>query len=37
MRKLYIVILQSAPDNIAPTLVAHAVLSAHLKFFSTRQ
>lgn len=30
--KLYIAILETVPDYIVPTLVAHAVLSAHLKF-----
>ncbi|SSY70602.1 hypothetical protein [Alysiella crassa] len=30
--KMYIAILESVPDYIVPTLVAHAVLSAHLKF-----
>lgn len=32
MHKLYIAILESVPDYMVPTLVAHAVLSAHLKF-----
>lgn len=30
--KLYIAILDKFPDYMAPTLVAHSVLSAHLKF-----
>lgn len=32
MLKMYIAVLDKVPDNIVPTLVAHAVLSAHLKF-----
>lgn len=30
--KLYIAILDEFPDYMTPTLVAHSVLSAHLKF-----
>ena len=30
--KLYISVLDEAPDFIVPTLVAHSVLNAHLKF-----
>jgi hypothetical protein len=30
--KLYIAILDEFPDYMAPTLVAHSVLSAHIKF-----
>ena len=30
--KLYIAILDDFPDFMTPTLVAHSVLSAHLKF-----
>ena len=30
--KLYIAVLEDVPDFIAPTLVAHSMLSAHLKF-----
>jgi hypothetical protein len=30
--KLYIAVLDQVPDYIVPTLVAHSVLSAHLKF-----
>jgi hypothetical protein len=30
--KLYIAILDEFPDFMTPTLVAHSVLSAHLKF-----
>ena len=30
--KLYIAVLDEAPDFMVPTLVAHAVLSAHLFF-----
>lgn len=32
MKRLYIAILDEFPDYMVPTLVAHAVLSAHLKF-----
>lgn len=32
MLKMYIAVLDSVPDAIVPTVVAHAVLSAHLKF-----
>lgn len=32
MLKMYIAVLDKVPDNMVPTLVAHAVLSAHLKF-----
>ncbi|WP_066800388.1 hypothetical protein [Moraxella oblonga] len=34
MYKMYIAILDSVPNYMVPTLVAHAVLSAHLKFSS---
>jgi hypothetical protein len=30
--KLYIAVLDEVPDYITPTLVAHSVLAAHLKF-----
>lgn len=30
--KMYIAILDEFPDYMAPTLVAHSVLAAHLKF-----
>ena len=30
--KLYIAVLDEFPDYMTPTLVAHSVLSAHLKF-----
>ena len=30
--KLYIAVLDEFPDYMTPTLVAHAVLAAHLKF-----
>ena len=33
MTKLYIAVLDEFPDYMTPTLVAHAVLGAHLKFF----
>lgn len=32
MNKLYIAVLDEFPDYMVPTLVAHAVLGAHLKF-----
>jgi hypothetical protein len=32
--KLYIAVLDEVPDHMVPTLVAHAVLGAHLKFTS---
>ena len=32
MTKLYIAVLDEFPDYMTPTLVAHAVLGAHLKF-----
>ncbi len=30
--KMYIAVLDEAPDYMVPTLVAHSVLTAHLKF-----
>ena len=30
--KMYIAVLDEFPDHMTPTLVAHAVLGAHLKF-----
>ncbi|WP_333667783.1 hypothetical protein [Acinetobacter guillouiae] len=30
--KLYIAVLDEMPDFMVPTLVAHAVLAAHLQF-----
>lgn len=30
--KLYIAVLDEFPDHMVPTLVAHSVLNAHLKF-----
>lgn len=30
--KMYIAILDEFPDYMVPTLVAHSVLAAHLKF-----
>lgn len=33
--KLYICVLDEAPDYIVPTLVAHSVLGAHLVFSGT--
>lgn len=32
MSKLYIAVLDDFPDYMTPTLVAHSVLAAHLKF-----
>lgn len=32
--KLYIAVLDTVPDNMVPTLVAHSILGAHLKFYS---
>jgi len=32
MSKMYICVLDEFPDYMTPTLVAHAVLGAHLKF-----
>lgn len=32
MSKLYIAVLDEFPDYMVPTLVAHAVLGAHIKF-----
>lgn len=33
MFKMYIAVLDEFPDYMAPTLVAHAVLGAHLHFY----
>ena len=30
--KLYVAVLDGCPDYMVPTVVAHAVLGAHLKF-----
>jgi len=30
--KMYIAVLDEAPDYMVPTLVAHSILSAHMKF-----
>ena len=35
MNRLYIAVLDEFPDYMTPTLVAHAVLSAHLQFVKT--
>jgi hypothetical protein len=35
MSKMYIAVLDEFPDHMVPTLVAHAVLGAHLKFTET--
>jgi hypothetical protein len=32
MSKLYIAVLDEFPDYMVPTLVAHAILGAHMKF-----
>lgn len=34
MKKMYIAVLDEAPDYMVPTLVAHSVINAHLKFRS---
>lgn len=31
--KMYIAVLDEAPDYMVPTLVAHSVINAHCKFF----
>lgn len=36
MKKMYIAILDEAPDYMVPTLVAHSVLNAH-RFFMSEQ
>jgi hypothetical protein len=33
MTRLYIAVLDEFPDYMVPTLVAHSMLSAHLKFY----
>lgn len=35
--KLYIAVLDEFPDYMAPTLVAHSVLAAHVKFQSNAE
>lgn len=35
--KLHIAVLDEVPDYMVPTLVAHAVLGAHMWFYSSRQ
>jgi hypothetical protein len=35
--KLYIAILDEFPDHMTPTLVAHSMLGAHLKFYQKEQ
>lgn len=37
MSKLYIAVLDEFPDYMVPTLVAHAVLGAHLLFSEKHQ
>lgn len=32
MKKMYIAVLDEAPDYMVPTLVAHSILNAHCKF-----
>jgi len=32
MKKMYIAVLDTVPDFMTPTLVAHSVLGAHMKF-----
>jgi hypothetical protein len=33
MSKMYIAVLDEFPDHMVPTLVAHSVLAAHMKFY----
>lgn len=35
--KMYIAVLDEVPDFMVPTLVAHSVLSAHLKFYNSSE
>ena len=35
--KMYIAVLDEFPDHMTPTLVAHSVLAAHMKFEETPQ
>lgn len=32
MKRMYIAVLDEAPDYMVPTLVAHSILNAHIKF-----
>ena len=32
MKKMYIAVLDEVPDYMVPTLVAHSVINAHIKF-----
>lgn len=34
MKKMYIAVLDEAPDYMVPTLVAHSILTAHIRFAS---
>lgn len=35
MKRMYIAVLDEAPDYMVPTLVAHSVINAHMKFNKT--
>jgi len=37
VKKMYIAVHDDAPDYMVPTLVAHSILTAHMKFMSPRQ
>lgn len=36
-KKMYIAVLDEAPDYMVPTLVAHSILSAHNKFLASNE
>lgn len=37
MKKMYIAVLDEAPDYMVPTLVAHSVINAHMHFYEKWQ
>lgn len=37
MKKMYIAVLDEAPDYMVPTLVAHSAIAAHIKFNTPRR
>lgn len=37
MKKMYIAVLDEAPDYMVPTLVAHSVVNAHIQFDHVHQ
>ncbi|MND47888.1 hypothetical protein D3C80_387940 [compost metagenome] len=37
MKKMYIAVLDEAPDYMVPTLVAHSILNAHNKFMTASE